>query len=279
MNVTATQDGFAATVTMTGVAPDVNQKVLVTRHTLDGVALIATLSPNQSGTLTWVDADLPLNEPVYYTARQGNGPLAESAGVSIESVRGWLQSAVAPSLYKVPMTVVDDMDLDWEQAGTIHTVIGSRLPLPVTDVRLVRRGTLRLYVETYTEWALLRSCLDTGHTITVRPCDRKIIENGNLYVQSVKSGWAARPGGSRIVDLVYQQVHPVTEPDIALGAWTFQELLDAYPASVNPAVESGGFDKVRKDYNVVDGFLRLLLHTPTGPVQFPAPDPDVRIGW
>jgi hypothetical protein len=255
--------------------------VTITRHTLDGTDRIATFTPTVA-TKTYLDWRLPLNEDVYWTIRQGVQPLAVSASVRIDAVRGWLQSAILPDLYKVPVTIVDDLDLDWEQAGTIHTVIGSRLPIPVTDVRLVRRGTMRLYVEGYSEWDALREVIETGHTVTIRPCDRRVIENGNLYVQSFQSSWVAKAGGNRIADLVYQQVDYITEPDIALNAVTFQAVKDAYPASADPAV-AGGFDKVRLDHQAPDGFLRLMYLLPAGSPFPRLPGPTnpggVRLGW
>ena len=223
--VTATVDpgDFSITVQADGVTVG-TVPVKVTRAMQDGTQVVRTIAATAT-TLTGLDQGAPLNEPVFYIVEQGADVLTSNT-VTIVTEKSWLQSAVLPSLYHAEVEIVDDLDIAWEQQGAVHVVIGSRLPIPVTDVRLVRRGTLRLYVPDYFSWAVLRQVIDTGHTLTLRPCDRRVIENGNLYVQNVGSVWVGKAGGARIVDLTYRQVTPVTTPDPALGAWTFGDLRD-----------------------------------------------------
>lgn len=219
------------------------------------------------GNVTVTDYNVPLNVAVIYTLVKATGPDETAPSIRVTADASYLSVAAFPT-QRTRILIEDDDQPSWENLGTTHKVIGRRAPLAVTGALHYRASTLLLYVADDAAYAELRSVVDTGEVLRLRP-HQPSVAPATIFVQRIRSEWILGTGspGARRVSLEYQAV--AETPFVFTGnpLWTW--------SAVPPMVPSWSLmdDTFGTSWRAVAQY-----QPPSSPAPAPPPDAGV-IGW
>lgn len=172
---TAPSTAWADTITVDPITAWLGTKIV--RTDANGVAAVRLDPgqdiPNGSTTMTVTDYEAALTGAVSYTVTDGLGATAVAAPATPAAPGAWLtQPATAVPTTTPPKNVqldlVVDYDEDSESNGSLHTIIGRSDPIANPGPLTLRKGTLTLYVATWTQADALRDLLVTGEIAMLR---------------------------------------------------------------------------------------------------------------
>lgn len=212
-------------LTVTGLATDGD---LVTVYRLvDGDAVpvrgAIDVLPDGTGTLVVTDLSAPFGVPVQYRVDQtdgGTGTVTSQTSnvVTLTAPGPWLSLPITGDA--VQLTIVDWPEKSYKARQSLIAVAGRATPIAVSDKRIAAESTMVVLTRTRDDLMALRSLLEAGVVIQVRPVcgavEAEYVAIGDVsetrYKPSSRATDGGTPAGSDWRRLVTMQCQVVDEP-------------------------------------------------------------------
>ena len=161
----------------------------------------------------------------YYRVRRFAVSSTDSITPAMDSV--WIKNLARPFLNRA-VTVVDWSDITYDSRNAVFPIVGRRLPIALSDVRLAKRYELTLLTNTVADADELATCFASGEPVLVHiPGETCPVPGGYAVVGDLQVSRNNARSPKRFLSLPLVEVAP-PGPDVIGATMTWQTVISSY---------------------------------------------------